>query len=142
MAHGNRLWRWFRAVGITACAALAVVYFLDPRWTLYDPIKGVDFVSLYGNGIEITQRPIREEFVSYADFSRRWWIYAGFGPGAFVIFVPTWVLFLALALPTAYAWHRCRRFGPGHCSKCGYDLAGIAVGICPECGKEVKRPRR
>lgn len=50
------------------------------------------------------------------------------------ISVPNWAPLLATVLPTAYAWHRCRRVPRGHCAKCGYDLAGITNNICPECG--------
>lgn len=35
-----------------------------------------------------------------------------------------------------------RRFGPGNCHKCGYDLAGNVSGRCPECGASVgAKPR-
>ena len=30
---------------------------------------------------------------------------------------------------------------PGHCAECGYCLTGNASGVCPECGKRIKRPR-
>lgn len=30
-------------------------------------------------------------------------------------------------------WRSCKAF-PGHCRKCGYDLAGLATEMCPECG--------
>lgn len=33
-----------------------------------------------------------------------------------------------------------RRFQPGHCQNCSYDLTGNVSGICPECGTEVKQP--
>ena len=56
-------------------------------------------------------------------------------PGVSEILFPLWAPFLAAALPTAYAWYRCRRRPPGHCPKCGYDLAGNTAGVCPECGK-------
>jgi hypothetical protein len=32
-------------------------------------------------------------------------------------------------------WHRRRRFPAGHCEKCGYSLAGLSAGVCPECGE-------
>ena len=38
------------------------------------------------------------------------------------------------ALPTAYAFYRCRRVAPGHCPNCNYNLIGNTTGICPECG--------
>ncbi len=52
--------------------------------------------------------------------------------------VPLWPL-LALAIsPFVVAWVRRQRFGPGHCPKCGYDLAGLKDGVCPECGSGVR----
>ncbi len=30
-----------------------------------------------------------------------------------------------------------RRFPPGHCQKCGYNLTGNVSGRCPECGSPV-----
>jgi len=48
---------------------------------------------------------------------------------------------LPLALfgvPTAYLWYRDRRrFPPGHCPSCGYNLTGNQSGVCPECGNAV-----
>ncbi len=41
--------------------------------------------------------------------------------------------FLA-SLPKKHAGRRCVR--------CGYDLAGNVTGACPECGREIDRPRR
>lgn len=63
------------------------------------------------------------------------WAFQGrVGPGGAQVFVPLWAPLLAVALPTLYACCRCRRFPPGHCRKCGYDLTGNTTGICPECG--------
>ncbi len=33
--------------------------------------------------------------------------------------------------------HRTPR--PGHCRHCDYDLAGLASGVCPECGRPIER---
>jgi predicted amidophosphoribosyltransferase len=41
----------------------------------------------------------------------------------------------APAIRRAVALCRKRKTSPGHCPKCGYDLAGIAGGVCPECGR-------
>ena len=51
------------------------------------------------------------------------------------VFVPLWMPFVLLALPTAFLWHRDRRPPKGHCQGCGYDLTGNVSGICSECGE-------
>jgi len=32
-------------------------------------------------------------------------------------------------------WKQRRRYPPGHCEQCGYNLTRIVSGICPECGR-------
>jgi hypothetical protein len=49
--------------------------------------------------------------------------------------LPLWTLVLLIAAPTGVLWWRDRRHPEGDCPSCGYDLAGIATGVCPECGK-------
>ena len=53
---------------------------------------------------------------------------------------PLWPALLTVGPPTAFLWGidwwiGRRRFPPGHCQKCGYDLTGNVSGRCPECGK-------
>jgi hypothetical protein len=58
-------------------------------------------------------------------------------------FVPLWVPFLLVFIPTAYLWYRDRRhIPPGHCQRCGYDLTRNESGRCPECGTEVPKEHR
>ncbi len=50
--------------------------------------------------------------------------------------VPLWIPFLIIAIPTVYLIYRDRRrFRPGHCEECGYNLTGNVSGTCPECGE-------
>ncbi len=54
-----------------------------------------------------------------------------------------WYPLLVLVLATGTAWRidaRARRLTKeGHCSSCGYDLAGLAPeSPCPECGRVAK----
>jgi len=51
--------------------------------------------------------------------------------------IPLWMPFGLIALPTAYLFYRDRRYPPGHCRKCGYDLTGNVTGVCSECGRAV-----
>lgn len=67
-----------------------------------------------------------------------WWSAVGSYAGPDEIRVPLWMPIVVFAIPTAYAWYRCRRRpSPDQCSKCGYDLAGIEAHVCPECGKAI-----
>ncbi len=45
--------------------------------------------------------------------------------------------FSLLPLTRSISWWRKRRFRPGQCSRCGYDLTGNVSGRCPECGASV-----
>lgn len=49
--------------------------------------------------------------------------------------IPMWMVFLLMVVPTALFWWRDRRYPPGHCQTCGYNLTGNTSGIGPECGK-------
>ena len=54
------------------------------------------------------------------------------------LYVPLWVPFMILAIPTALLWWRDRqRIPAGRCQKCGYDLTGNVSGRCPECGESL-----
>ena len=50
-------------------------------------------------------------------------------------FVPLWLPFIAVTVPTAvFWWIDPRRYPEGHCP-CGYNLTGNVSGTCPECGR-------
>ncbi len=52
--------------------------------------------------------------------------------------VPLWIILLVIGIPTAWLWYRDRRrYPPGHCQRCGYDLTGNVSGRCPECGEGI-----
>lgn len=55
------------------------------------------------------------------------------------LFVAAWIPFLLLAIPTAFLWYHDRRFPPGQCRRCGYNLTGNVSGRCPECGEPIGR---
>jgi hypothetical protein len=54
------------------------------------------------------------------------------------IAVPLWLVFVITAAPLILTWKRARRFAPGRCGTCGYDLTGNVSGRCSECGWEVR----
>jgi hypothetical protein len=137
-----RKWRWARSVCLAATMGLTVAYAASPwsEWRLQTPwaLVGVGSGGLVAtwipkDGADWTEW--RSLGSARTRFEMGWWFgyWTLFGTVKSV-FVPLWVPLLTVALPTAYAWHRCRRRPAGHCPTCGYDLAGIAA-VCPECGK-------
>jgi hypothetical protein len=50
--------------------------------------------------------------------------------------ISDWFLVLAAAVLPLWAWRRRRRYGPGRCQSCGYDLRATPQ-RCPECGADV-----
>ncbi len=54
------------------------------------------------------------------------------------LYLPLLPLLLAALVPTALLWWLDRRkYPPGHCGKCGYDLTANVSGVCPECGSPI-----
>lgn len=61
--------------------------------------------------------------------------------GSRTLYIALYLPFLAFGIPTAVFFIRNRRrFPPGHCAECGYNLTGNVSGMCPECGTEVVQP--
>jgi len=55
------------------------------------------------------------------------------------LWIPFWLAFVLLAIPTALLWWRdLDRIPPGACQSCGYNLTANVSGRCPECGTAVK----
>jgi hypothetical protein len=73
----------------------------------------------------------------------RWWqllatIWAGPAPRTRIC-VPLLIPLVVLTVVTTHLWFRdYRRFQPGHCRKCGYNLTGNVSGRCPECGEQMR----
>lgn len=54
-----------------------------------------------------------------------------------MLVVPLWTLALASSVVAGAALWMTREPKRGHCRACGYSLAGLASGVCPECGKAI-----
>ena len=72
------------------------------------------------------------------------WRPSAFRRGAWSgVVIPLWMILLPLSAGAGLLWYLDRpslaRNRPGHCRRCGYDLAGLRGGDCPECGT-VLRP--
>ena len=52
--------------------------------------------------------------------------------------VPLWIPFVVVFVPSLLAWRSSRKYRPGYCRKCSYDLYGNESGVCPECGTKVE----
>lgn len=50
--------------------------------------------------------------------------------------VPLPSLLLLTLVATGVLWRLDRRYPPGHCHKCGYNLRGLPKPRCPECGTD------
>ncbi len=50
--------------------------------------------------------------------------------------VPLWIPFVCVFLPTAILFWMDRPPPKGCCLPCGYNLTGNVSGVCPECGAE------
>jgi len=55
--------------------------------------------------------------------------------GTLTVMIPLWIPFAIGVIPTVCLWWRDRRYPPGHCQTCGYNLTGNVSGRCPECGE-------
>ncbi len=136
---------WGKWGGVTLCVLLFALW-LASGWVsmtftwpgrLYEGrrIHVVTGMFLYyPHGV--TQSPrIPAEFSAHVTASPFWyWFYTQWNgqPG-----VPLWLPFLLAALLTwgLFVLDK-RRYRPGACTSCGYDLKGNTSGRCPECGAE------
>ena len=50
---------------------------------------------------------------------------------------PVWMALVFVAPVAGFLWWRDRRYPPGNCQRCGYDLTGNTSGRCPECGTTI-----
>jgi hypothetical protein len=100
-------------------------------WLAKGPIPG-----LYSEGWSIDGGRTDPRWVGW-DWMPERGTWLGLHPGAGETVLPLYIPFALLAVPTAWLFYLDRRrFAPGRCQRCGYDLAGLAPGaVCPECGK-------
>lgn len=75
---------------------------------------------------------------------REWWPRVGRwdwgGRTSWHVRLPLWMPAGVFALAGWWGWRVSRRFGPGRCAGCGYDVRGLVGGVCPECGAGADRP--
>lgn len=145
MNSGKRSWRWARGVGAAVGAIAASGYLLGPcvhTWEVGDRVYvrvGSGELALgrhepplvFDSSIELPwdPKPTKPVVWRTPSASAEW-----------EAALPLWSIILIGAAMSAYAWRRCRLLPPGQCPACGYDLAEIGQGVCPECGPTSRQP--
>ena len=117
----NRVARWTFRLGVAVCVLIVVATVLNSWQGYYFPVSGGWCVGF--------------TFRSWPAIWKPW-------PGVTLLNLPTWMPLLAAMIPTVLAWRKLRRkYPPGHCRKCGYDLTGNVTGVCSECGDSIEAKR-
>lgn len=144
--RGRQWARWF----VTVAFALVVVALVCSRWVNATCIRqgfpyGIELIGgelvLYVNNwprsdwrvIGLVQGHVT--FAEYPFIS--WWPEIEWTSEFKTIIIPLWIPSVLLGALTLVLWRRTRRFPPGQCRRCGYNLTGNVSGVCPECGQRV-----
>ena len=147
MRKPSRFRRIAKWAGVGICMLIAVVWFLSKWWHVAYVTHTGHMLEFEAGGLKhIRNYPGTSRLYIEGEHHRErmnWWIETWqwrpfYYPGSFFLiwFLPCWIPFLLVALPTGILfWCDHRRPLPGHCP-CGYDLTGNVSGRCPECGKE------
>jgi len=140
MSRLRTMARWAATI---ACLLVAVAWMASTRWPMaksfssfrVEAYGGLLIIFVWGDGPEIRSSSSLVA-VSLGTFGLEWPV-ASFDRNGFTyLSIPFWTCFLPLAALTAIAWtQRPRRFRPGECPSCGYDLRGNTAQTCPECGR-------
>jgi hypothetical protein len=144
--------RWTRAgkwAGVVTLAAIAAIWFVNGRWgvglhRLWPTSAGYTSLWLekgclgYDAGIvDIAKyRPalFPKPLLIRAPRGWRWTFRFDSAPVGMIVVVPLWAPWVGLLLSTFWLWRLDRPRPPEVCAKCGYDLTGNTIGVCPECG--------
>ena len=149
MYRPSRIRRIAKWSGVVVCVVLVAGWVVSLRWGIAYALGRLGRsdleVSIAWGGINLVRFPpgssrLREggfEFVRFEGWMTAWLPMFSSMLGGSVLFIPMWMPLGAVALPTAYLFHRDRRHPRGHCKQCGYDLQGNESGVCPECGRAI-----
>ncbi len=129
--RARRIVKW---VGLVGCVLLIAAWVLSMFVAVICPMGGVH-VALGGGAFvfDSTTRGGEFRWFLLPASARVFWLPERLGR---VEYIPLWIPFVLIAIPTVIAWRRDRRPKPGHCA-CGYNLEGNVSGRCPECGEAV-----
>ena len=95
-------------------------------WYGYGGLVGVPTAPWNGLGAGTNPQP-----------ALRWTPHVASGLGDVTI-VPLWFVLVPLVGLSALAWRKTSRPEPWCCRGCGFDLRGLDVATCPECGRLVQ----
>jgi hypothetical protein len=141
--------------GLVLCLLIMTAWIASGRWGVYLYVNRylnlgypLRCVSLLDGGVYYWEIPfisVNESGIhmqsSFFGWHSRWipHLRPSTPTSQYEVFIPLWIPFLPVAIPTAILWWRDRRrcIPPGHCRKCGYNLTGNVSGVCPECGEVV-----
>lgn len=148
-AHVWRLARTGRWIGLALCLLLAALLALSAYWAITLRSGAVRVVQLragqvgYNSIISSRHWPRivdgRSITIDRHDLAMAWTIRWPDPSRGYSADFPIWIGLAVLAAPTALLWWLAARAPPGLCRRCGYSVAGIASGVCPECGVPLAR---
>jgi hypothetical protein len=145
-----RSWRWLAAgtalvwLGLCGLFGLSVAYdvlWFSPSGRLVLSAAQGQISVIYDDGsipgtVKGPGTWMRPTMLTPLTRPLRWWFDLYLSRTRFDLGVPLWFPVMLTVLGTTFFGHRSWRRPPGHCPKCGYDLAGIAAGVCPERGAQ------
>ncbi len=137
--------RVLRFAGLTICILIAAAWAANYKWNCVYVLRVGGHVPAIGISCGVvvvglqspTLTPVTGWFITRNAFGNLYWwpqlVRGNFGHTEF--WIPFWMLFFVVAMPTLWLWWLDRKPSrAGHCARCGYDLAGLAPAACPECG--------
>ena len=134
--------------GLAVAAVISIAFVLSLRWD-YGYFGANEFMVIPGGIVvnyDATAPPSVDQpgwiWDGTDGFATVIFVYPNISAGAwwFHIYMPMWIPLLAVGVPSLIGWRRNRPPPPGHCGECGYNLAGLTSGRCPECGTKVELP--
>ncbi len=146
-------WRRFlKWAGLAACIAIFLIwtgsgwFVVSYSWSGRTLAYNLDlhngqivfFTRSYNSNIELPYRTVCWYRNSWRNPPEFHWGLQVCGTPSWGFTLPLWVPFLLAGVTTSMLLYRDRRYPPGHCCKCGYDLTGNVSGLCPECGQATR----
>ncbi|MGH7131246.1 MAG: hypothetical protein ACREJO_04810 [Phycisphaerales bacterium] len=143
-----RGWVIARRAGFLGAVAVMLVWGVT-LWGGITLVVTTQFrVALYGGSMNMTRGPgtYGPGVYTYKTPAGAMWFLPGYQSSGTMagttpatrtdVIMPLWIVALGLAVVAWVGERHCKRYGPGMCGRCGYDLRGIPKGKgCPECGE-------